>query len=169
MTNHIEQLMKAAGVKPRFYMQVNVGDLDCNFQEVSENTLKKLWDNWSFHLDSSSYWMEEEDREQIPENYEDFKKSDFWEKKYPAFTPEKQLKLIKLIMKAGNIDNIHQYYYEISKMFVFECRSLPELGTYNQWSTQNVNYELALAELVLILINENKLDKSEVRRILEND
>ena len=75
---------------------------------------------------------------------------------------------IEQLMKAGDIDNIHQYYYEISKMFVFECRSLPELGTYNQWSTQNVNYELALAELVLILINENKLDKSEVKKILED-
>ena len=50
MTNHIEQMMKVAGVKPRFYMEVNVGDLDCNFQEVSEKTVKKLWENWGFHL-----------------------------------------------------------------------------------------------------------------------
>ena len=50
MTNHIEQMMKAAGVKPRFYMEVNVGDLDCNFQEVSEKTVKKLWENWGFHF-----------------------------------------------------------------------------------------------------------------------
>lgn len=48
MTNHIEQMMKVAGVKPRFYMEVNVGDLDCNFQEVSEKTVKKLWENWVF-------------------------------------------------------------------------------------------------------------------------
>ena len=95
--------------------------------------------------------------------------SSFFVDKYPDFIPEKQLELIKLIMKSGNIDNTHQYYYEISKMFVFECRSLPELGTYNQWSTQNVNYELALAELVLVLISENELDKSEVKRILEGD
>ena len=73
-----------------------------------------------------------------------------------------------MIMQADNIDNIHQYYYEISNMFIFECRSLPELGVCNQWSTQNANYELALAELVLILITENQLDKSEVKKILED-
>lgn len=73
-----------------------------------------------------------------------------------------------MIMQADNIDNIHQYYYEISNMFIFECRSLPELGACNQWSTQNANYELALAELVLILITENQLDKSEVKKILED-
>ena len=71
-------------------------------------------------------------------------------------------------MQADNIDNIHQYYYEISNMFIFFFFSLPELGACNQWSTQNANYELALAELVLILITENQLDKSEVKKILED-
>lgn len=125
MTNHIEELMKAAGV----------------------GRLPKPCNECEHYMDCGSGC-------QTP---------------YPAFTPAKQLELIKLIMQADNIDNIHQYYYEISNMFIFECRSLPELGACNQWSTQNANYELALAELVLILITENQLDKSEVKRILEDD
>lgn len=148
MTNHIEELMKAAGVVP-------VHLTDCSFINIRKG----------YDVGTDCCPAVEDERLKC----EDCEHSKETQLIYPAFTPEKQLELIKLIMKAGDIDNIHQYYYEISKMFVFECRSLPELGTYNQWSTQNVNYELALAELVLILINENKLDKPEVRRILEYD
>lgn len=86
-----------------------------------------------------------------------------------AFTPAKQLELIKLILKAENIDQLNQYYSEILKCFVFECRSLPEMYTYCSWTTQNSDYALALAELVLVLIENNQLDKSEVKRILEDD
>ena len=148
MTNYIEQLMKAAGVKP-------VMLTDCSFINIKKG----------YEIGTDCCPACEDERLKC----EDCEHSKLTKRLYPDFTPSKQLELIKLIMKAGDIDNIHQYYYEISKMFVFECRSLPELGTYNQWSTQNVNYELALAELVLILINENKLDKSEVKRILEYD
>lgn len=140
MTNYIEELMKAAGVEKQYY----------SFKSADGNTY-----NWELNENGN----------------EKHKKHFIGEPalKERIFTPAKQLELIKLILKAGDIDNIHQYYYEISKMFVFECRSLPELGTYNQWSTQNVNYESALAELALILINENELDKSEVKRMLEDD
>lgn len=165
MTNHIEQLMKAAGVKPRFYMQVNVGDLDCNFQEVSENTLKKLWDNWSFHLDSSSYWMEEEDREQIPENYEDFKKSDFWEKKYPDFTPEKQLELIKLIVNTKKVECF--YIQKRKNDFKISCLLETTNFAASVIATDPV-MEVALAKLLIKLLTKNELDKSEVKKILEN-
>lgn len=129
MTNHIEELMKAAGVESK-KVEIRCQECDARMEECG-----------CF---------------------------DCFKEVYPDFTPTKQLELIKLIIQADNIDNIHQYYYEISNMFIFECRSLPELGACNQWSTQNANYELALAELVLILITENQLDKSEVKKILED-
>lgn len=89
-------------------------------------------------------------------------------KKYPAFTPAKQLELIKLILKADNVDSFSQYYSEVLKAFVFTCKSLPEMNTYNVWESINTDYALALAELVLRLIEENQLDKSEVKRILKD-
>ena len=115
MTNHIEELMKAAGVKPEI-----VTDYELNEYKV-----------------------------------------------YPDFTPAKQLELIKLILKADNVDSFSQYYSEVLKAFVFTCKSLPEMNTYNVWESINTDYALALAELVLRLIKENQLDKSEVKKILE--
>lgn len=84
------------------------------------------------------------------------------------FTPEKQLELIKLILKADNIDQLNQYYSEVLRCFVFECRTLPEINIYSSWTTKNKDYALALAEMALVLIKDNQLDKSEVKKILED-
>ena len=147
MTNHIEELMKAAGVVP-------VHLTDCSFINIRKG----------YDVGTDCCPAVEDERLKC----EDCEHSKETQLIYPTFTPAKQLELIKLIMQADNIDNILQYYYEISNMFIFECRSFPELGACNQWSTQNANYELALAELVLILITEDQLDKSEVKKILED-
>lgn len=163
MTNHIEQMMKAAGVKPRFYMEVNVGDLDCNFQEVSEKTLKKLWENWGFHLQCSDYWMEDEEAESIPENFEDFKKSDFWDKKYPPFTPAKQLELIKLI---GEIP-LGFHYTQPYDIYALQVTQMA--GFYGRFYVSKKSFEDLIAIVIFELLKVNKLDKAEVKRILEDD
>lgn len=152
MINYIEQMMKAAGVKPRFYMEVNVGDLDCNFQEVSEKTVKKLWENWGFHLQCSDYWMEDEEAESIPENFEDFKKSDFWEKKYPPFTSTKQLELIKLLFKEIPT-SLNPYFEPVKNTDKW------------QYIHTDLTFEEALAEMVWNALTV--LDKTEVKKILE--
>ena len=76
--------------------------------------------------------------------------------------------MIKLILKADNVDSFSQYYSEILKAFVFTCKSLPEMNTYNVWESINTDYALALSELALSLIEESQLDKSEVKKILED-
>ena len=160
MTNHIEQMMKVAGVKPRFYMEVNVGDLDCNFQEVSEKTVKKLWENWGFHLQCSDYWMEDEEAESIPENFEDFKRSDFWEKKYPPFTPAKQLELIKLIADFHCFKDLNGFWNMTSV----------DMGKHQIYSLCcEKSFEDSLAEFTTHLIARITIDKAEVKRILEDD
>ena len=137
MTNHIEELMKAAGVEP-----------EKRFKECKENAkYKGLCTKYPCIECESSFFVD----------------------KYPDFTPEKQLELIKLILKADNVDSFSQYYSAVLKAFVFTCKSLPEMNTYNVWESINTDYALALAELVLRLIEENQLDKSEVKRILEDD
>lgn len=142
MSNHIEQLMKAAGVRPviRYYFYF--------INEEMEITKEALI--------------------QCAKAFTNLGKVTRVTREYPVFTPEKQLELIKLILKADNVDSFSQYYSEVLKAFVFTCKSLPEMNTYNVWESINTDYALALAELVLRLIEENQLDKSEVRRILED-
>ena len=139
MTNHIEQLMKAAGVEKQYY----------SFKSADGNTY-----NW-----------------ELNENGNEKYKKHFMgepELKERTFTPAKQLELIKLILKADNVDSFSQYYSEILKAFVFTCKSLPEMNTYNVWESINTDYALALSELALSLIEESQLDKSEVKKILED-
>lgn len=88
--------------------------------------------------------------------------------KLPHCTAEKQLELIKLIMTADNIDYLEQSYNRIMKVFMLECRAFPKIvGIGELWETQNKDYDLALAELVTMLMNAGELDKEKVKRILE--
>lgn len=84
---------------------------------------------------------------------------------YPLFTAEKQIELIKYIMEAPNTDELRMYYSEILRCYVFHWYSLPELDMRDSYSTQNTNYDFALAELVTSLKNE--LDQQRVKEILE--
>ena len=71
-------------------------------------------------------------------------------KGYPLFTPSKQLELIKLIVNAKKVKC---FYTQSAKGF----------------RTYSFLFENALAELVTNLIVKKRIDKSEVRRILEDD
>ncbi len=86
---------------------------------------------------------------------------------YPYFTPAKQLEIIKLILLADDIDYLNQYHSEILDCYVVECFSLPELRERSSWTTQNKYFELALAELTVMLMNSGELDKKKVKEILE--
>ena len=81
------------------------------------------------------------------------------------FTAKKQIELIKYIMEASNTDELRMYYSEILKCYVFYWFSLPELDVRDSYSTQNTNYDFALAELVTVL--EKELDHQRVKEILE--
>lgn len=85
--------------------------------------------------------------------------------KYPPFTAEKQLELIKYILTATTTDELRIYYSEILKCYVFHWYSIPELDMRDSCTTQNAEYELALAELVTMLKNE--LNHAKVKEILE--
>lgn len=84
---------------------------------------------------------------------------------YPPFTAKKQIELIKYIMKAPNTDELRMYYSEILKCYVFHWYSLPELDMRASYSTQNTNYDFALAELVTRLKDE--LEHQQVMEILQ--
>lgn len=73
------------------------------------------------------------------------------------FTAEKQIELIKMIMKAGSFAGFT--YDAILTSYVL-CFNLIN-------SQENVDFSEALAGLALHLIEAGELDKEEVRRVLE--
>lgn len=116
MTNHIEELMKAAGV----------------------NRLPRPCNGCEHYMDCGSGC-------QTP---------------YPAFTPEKQLELIKLIGDFNCFQN------EISN-WVMTHHDINRVRSYRVEG--NKDFSDTLANFILYLIVKKQLDKSEVRRILEDD
>lgn len=83
-----------------FSMEVNFGDLDCNFQTVIAKSLNELWDNYEFDLSCSEYWFEE--GEKAPKTYQEFKKSDYWREEYPEITADILLELIGFLNVTYN-------------------------------------------------------------------
>ena len=83
---------------------------------------------------------------------------------YPAFTPEKQLELIKLIV--DKCQEIKIYKNKCMDSFLFQAQE--NWGEY-EYKADVGNFGSCLATLILELLKNNKLDKSEVKRILEDD
>lgn len=149
MTNYIEQLMKAAGVVP-------VHLTDCIFINIRKG----------YDVGTDCCPGVEDERLKC----EDCEHSKETQLIYPAFTPAKQLELIKLILKADNVDSLCQCYHKAAHMFIFECFMIYEFKNQVKFSSQsNHCYEQALADLILTLIGKNELNKSKVKRILEDD
>ena len=118
MTNHIEQLMKAAGV----------------------DRLPKPCSECEHYMDCGSGC-------QTP---------------YPAFTPEKQLELIKLIGKKHRAIT----YIQCSDYCAMQVNPVSRaFGMYYEAES----FEEVIVITILELLKVNELDKSEVKRILEDD
>ena len=152
MTNHIEQMMKVAGVKPykRTYYECKGGRSSiCLCPQLG--VLEK--------------WCEKECEEMQ-------EKQEFL---YPPFTSTKQLELIKLICKSRNICelSIHLVPYGAGEDFWFQkVTYFKEQKCYMDKEPVLVaasKFENVLAELTIELIKSNELDKAEVKRILEED
>ena len=143
MTNHIEQLMKAAGVEPykRSYFECKGGrSTICLCPQIGiENA-----------------WCKDECGE-MQEKVEYL---------YPAFTPEKQIELIKLIVNAKKVEcffiQTNKKFYKISCLLETTNFVASVIGT-------DPALNIALAKLLIKLLTKNALDKSEVRGILEDD
>ena len=109
MTNHIEQLMKAAGVEPE-----TITDYELNEYKI-----------------------------------------------YPDFTPAKQLELIKLIGK----ELVSLNYRQHKDFYAMQVNSVNRYcGIYKEADT----FEELLADIIVELIKFGELDKSEVKKILED-
>ena len=143
MANYIEQLMKAAGVEPykRSYFECKGGrSTICLCPQIGV----------------PNAWCKEDcNGEEMQEKVEFF---------YPDFTPAKQLELIKLIVEKCQEIKIYKNKYMDS--FLFQAQE--SWGEY-EYKADVENFDSCLATLILEILKNNKLDKTEVRRILEDD
>ena len=141
--NHIEQLMKAAGVVP-------VHLTDCSFINVRKG----------YDVGTDCCPAVEDERLKC----EDCEHSKETQLIYPAFTPAKQLELIKLIV--DKCQEIKIYKNKCMDSFLFQAQE--NWGEY-EYKANVENFGSCLAILILELLKNNKLNKSEVKRILEDD
>ena len=143
MTNHIEQLMKAAGVKPykRSYFECKGGrSTICLCPQIGV----------------PNAWCKEDcNGEEMQEKVEYF---------YPVFTPEKQLELIKLIGQQSGFQ-IHQN----EGMDWLLSDSIYADLSFNTQGYSYSSFENALCKLTINLLKKKALNKSEVKRILEDE
>lgn len=84
---------------------------------------------------------------------------------YPDLTPEKQLELIKLVLKKPYIE--WEQYFEHGK-FIMKANMPNETYACLTVDIKNTEYAFALAEFITELLKIKRLDKSEVRRILQD-
>lgn len=131
MTNHIEQLMKAAGVKPYKHTY-----FECKGGRSTISLCPQLGD--------PEKWCENECEEMQ-------EKQEFL---YPAFTPKKQLELIKLLFKAVPT-KLNPYFEPVKNSDKW------------RYTHTDLTFEEALAEMIYNALPV--LDKAEVKRILEDD
>lgn len=126
MINHIEQMMETAGVEKHF------GYYECHKGRSSlgcPNSDCKVCDGIK----------------NLKEVY-----------KYPVFTAEKQLEIIKLI---GKSTDLHYFGYGMS--------SLSESTDANIIEVEHKDFTQALAQLTTELMKAGELDKEKVKEILQ--
>lgn len=129
MTNHIEQLMKAAGV-------VSVHLTDCSFINIRKG----------YDVGTDCCPAVEDERLKC----EDCEHSKETQLIYPVFTPEKQLELIKLLAERKGYSGIGEQIDYFTEIY-------------------GLTFENAIAQITSNAISSKILNKSEVKRILEDD
>ena len=101
MNNIENKFFQTFKISPKFYTFVNLGDLDNNYQEVSENSLEELFENYKYSFD------------EYIEDIEDFHD---YEEKHSLITPETILGLINIIIHKDlefgcSYSKLHKTYF----------------------------------------------------------
>lgn len=101
-----------------------------------------------------------------------FTQAQYAEENYPAFTAEKQLEIIKLIIENNGFCGFTNFRdkdkWSISCGFTFPIGPKPEKGiNFNPTFRKCETFDQALAQLTTELINAGELDKKKVKGILE--
>lgn len=147
--NYIEAMMQTAGCKRQYCGWLDMGDLDTNYQMVRCDTLEEWQEECEFSRTSYS----------CNEDNKDWQKPELL---YPDFSVEKQLEIIKLIMKTGNLT------FSDAKIPIPSRKNKPISIWCNDGVAYSDYFTQALAQLTTELMNADELDKTKVKEILEN-
>lgn len=133
--SEIEKLYKNAKIKKQYCGWLDMGDLDCQMQYVRCNSIKE----WKEAVFSSRYGESEEEPEY----------------KYPEFTAEKQLEIIKWLASRDYITIVSytngEYHSE-----------------HDEYNANENSLEGCLARLINNLWQDlSDTEKAEIKRILE--
>lgn len=140
MTDNIQKLYEIAGVKKKYCGWLDIGDLDTQYKYVMCDTLEEYKETAEF---SRTSYSSDNNNYMTPEI------------KYPPFTAEKQLELIKCL---ANIETISMQSDGEDYQVLTEFESGDWLATFEQ----------ALASLILELWQElTDNQKQEIKEILE--
>lgn len=139
MTNHIEEMMRTAGVEPQYFYNVMLQDTIKPEERFPLRSCTKG--------EVISYCRDKK--------YYGYCKVNKVIKTYPDFTAEKQLEIIKLLF--GGTYDFNGFFGSDNKYHLH----LKSLMAFNQDFTQ------ALAQLTTELMKAGELDKEKVKGILE--
>ena len=139
MTNNVNELMKAAGVKPYKHTY-----FECKGGRSTISLCPQLGD--------PEKWCENECEEMQ-------EKQEFL---YPAFTPAKQLELIKLLVDMCKDIKISKF------QDTYSIGAFEDWGDYIHNSGELKDFTETIAQITCTLIRFNELDKAEVKKILED-
>lgn len=142
MTNYIDEMMRTAGCKQQYCGWLDMGDLDTQYQFVRCDTLEEWNDEATFSRTSYS-WEEDNEDWRTPEL------------KYPDFTAEKQLEMIKLLLNG--LSEFRGYKGLNNEYYLY----------FNHININHKDFAQALAQLTTELMNTGEPDKQKVKEILE--
>ena len=112
MTTKLEkQFFKVFEISKIFKTTINTGDLDLNYIEIQAPTLKELYEEAQFDLDTPIYFSW-------------FKRSKRWSEEYPEITDTHYLKLISTQLR---IDKLNSVTFTPNKTHTGTIKGLQEL------------------------------------------
>ena len=137
----IDKMFKNAGIKKQYCGWLDMGDLDCQMQYVRCNSITE----WKNAVLSSRFGESEE----VPEQ------------KYPPFTAEKQIELIKWLCQKTYRNYLLVRYDFVNYYWLIEC---------NMTDSNRVdNFSEALASVCNNLWQDlTDQEKEEIRNILND-
>jgi len=147
MTDYIEEMMRIAGVKPKYYYDMMLQD---TIKPEEKFPLKGC-----SAIEVISYCKDKKDYG-FCKVYEVLIV-------FPDFTPAKQLEIIKLIGDKCHTLDIFKGFLKDS---VYHIGAIEEWGEY-KYNGENQDFTQALAQLTIELMKANELDKKKVKEILE--
>lgn len=131
VSNIEEQFFKTFDIPKLFSMDINIGDLDANWITVTEPTLKKLWDNHGWDIGNEAAYIDpDEETEEIPTTFKEFKKSNYWREEYPEITDTILIKLVKFLLDCEisinytdftSNSSFEEFKEDLLKMVIFWC------------------------------------------------